>query len=116
MKVWVISSEMWCSLATMETFFTDTILYNNTRIVWNNKTTKVAYEESKQLLETNVIGNITRTLDLDLGNFTTRWRHALLEVRFTVIIHIYYLREILVRMLCHLLKVFIINVMNISQD
>lgn len=79
-KIWAIASEFWCSFVSMNVFFVETILFNNTGIGWHNKSTLETYTIIKDNLQKNVLDNITQSLTYDLGNFTEKWRSTMTQV------------------------------------
>lgn len=80
MKVYVIASEMWCSLTSLNVFFIEYILFNNTAVGWHGKSSLDTYNEIKGVLETRVMPNMTESLSYDLGNFTEIWQNGLSNV------------------------------------
>ena len=71
-KIWAIASEFWCSFVSMNVFFIETVLFNNTGIGWHRNSTMDTYSTIKNNLRKNVLDNIAESLTFDLGNFTEK--------------------------------------------
>ena len=81
LKVYIVSVEIWNSYATLNTIFINTLLWNSTVQFWGTDGLST-YQVMKSHIETNVLPNITESLDYDLGNYTDEWRKIVNQVSF----------------------------------
>ena len=82
LEVYILAIEYWNSHATLHAMFFGIIFWNNTSPVWKTDGME-AYGMMKSHINKNVIANISRSVEYDLGNYTDGWRKIMLTVRIS---------------------------------
>lgn len=81
MEVYILGVETWSSFFSLHMFMLETVLYNNSLRVWDNKSSLEVYEYFKTHIEKNVLSNYSDIVEKDLGNFSQPFIYALNKVR-----------------------------------
>lgn len=79
-SLYILGIEAWQSLASVHSFFLETVIWNDTVPVWGEDSTLGTYQFFVDHINEQVIPNYTRALEYDLGNFTTEFNYALTKV------------------------------------
>lgn len=69
MKVFILSVETWSVLASLQSVFFRTVMWNNTVPTWDTTSLEV-YEYYSDRLKNVIIPNFTDALDYNMGNYT----------------------------------------------
>lgn len=82
LKVYILGSDLWSSLAITHTYFIQGIIFNNTVPCWNDKKSLECYSEVKEYIDDILIDRTAELANLDLGNLTTIFSEALTQVKY----------------------------------
>jgi len=81
---YLMYNEAWSGFFTLHATFFNVLFWNNSSPFWEMEALQ-AYEKQKIHVREQIIDNISRTLDYDLGNYTETYRDALSKVSIYLI-------------------------------
>lgn len=78
-ETYTLIIETWNSYFSIHASMLQTLIWNNTSPMWSMSSLEVFEHQTKHIRE-NLLPNLTRTLDYDLGNFTQLYRQGMAYV------------------------------------
>lgn len=80
MEVYILGVETWSSYFSLHVFMLETVLYNNSLVVWKDQKPLEVYDYFKKHIQDNVLANYSALAEKDLAGFNEEFKYALNQV------------------------------------